>query len=54
MHFSDVFTASCDVESVGCAFAWLLLLLSAVVHAMHYCGADGCESDDDEPSTMYS
>ena len=52
----DVFTASCDVEPVGCAFAWLLLLMSVVAHAVHYCVADGCESVDEdvEPNTMYS
>ena len=51
----DVFTASCDVEPTGCAFAWLLLLLSVVAHAMWYCATDECDSsDDDEPSTMYS
>ena len=32
-----VFTASCDIEPAGCAVAWLLLLLSAIVHVMHYC-----------------
>eukprot|EP01046_Picozoa_sp_COSAG06_P080151 COSAG06_NODE_27481_length_592_cov_1.139959_1_plen_96_part_10 len=32
----------------------MLLLLSAIVHALHYCATDECESDDDEPSTMYS
>ena len=33
----------------------VLLLMSAVAHAMHYCGGDDCESDEDEtPSTMYS
>ena len=52
---SDVFTASCDIDDpAGCAIAWLLLLLSAVVHAMHHCGTDGYESDEDEPNTMYS
>ena len=51
----DVFTASCDIEPTRCAFAWLLLLLlSVVAHTMHYCGGDECESDDDEPNTMYS
>jgi hypothetical protein len=52
----DVFTASCDIELVaGCAIAWILLLMSAVAHAMHYCGGDECDSDDEEePSTMYS
>jgi len=50
-----VFTASCDVEPTGCAFAWLLLLLSVVAHAMWYCATNECDSsDDDEPSTMYS
>ena len=36
----DVFTASCDVEPSGCAFAWLLLLLSVVAHAMRCCKTD--------------
>ena len=45
----------CDVEPVGCAFAWLLLLLSVAAHAIRYCKGGECESDDeDEPSTMYS
>ena len=45
----------CDVEPAGCAFAWLLLLLSAAAHAICYCKGGECESDDeDEPSTMYS
>ena len=47
--------ASCEVEPVGCVVAWLLLLLSVIVHAMHWCATDGCESDDDTgPETMYS
>ena len=52
----EAFTASCDIEpAAGCAIAWILLLMSAVAHAMHYCGGDDCESDEDEtPSTMYS
>ena len=50
----DVFTASCDIEPMGCALAWLLLLLSVVAHAMHYCGGDECESDEDVPNAMYS
>ena len=50
----DVFTASCDIEPTGCAFAWFLLLLSVVAHALHYCGGDKGESDDGEPNTMYS
>ena len=50
----EAFTASCDIEPTGCTIAWLLLLLSAVAHAMRYCGDDECQSDEDEPSTMYS
>ena len=50
----DVFTASCDIGPTGCAIAWLLLLLSMVAHAMHYCVPNESESDDDEPGTMYS
>ena len=50
----DVFTASCDVEPTGCTVVWLLLLLSAIVHAMHWCATDECESEEDEPSGMYS
>ena len=51
----DVFSASCDVEPTGCAFAWLLLLLSVAAHAIRYYKGDECESDEeDEPSTMYS
>jgi hypothetical protein len=47
----EVFSASCDVEPAGCAFAWLLLLLSAAAHAIRYCKGGECESDDeDEPS----
>ena len=49
-----LFTASCDIEPTGCAFAWFLLLLSVVAHALHYCGGDEGESDDGEPNTMYS
>ena len=42
-------------NTAGCAFAWLLLLLSAAAHAICYCKGGECESDDeDEPSTMYS
>ena len=33
----DVFTASCDIEPTGCAFAWFLLLLSVVAHACLCC-----------------
>ena len=51
----DVFTASCDIEPAGCTFAWILLLMSAAAHAMHYCGTDKDESDDEEPGIyMYS
>ena len=47
-------SASCDVEPTGCAISWILLLMSAVAHAMHYCGGDECDSDDEGPNTMYS
>jgi len=50
----EAFTASCDIEPTGCTIAWLLLLLSVVAHAMQSCAVDGCESDEDEPNTMYS
>ena len=52
----DVFTASCDVEpAAGCAIAWILLLLSAVAHAMQHCATDEYDDSDDEgPNTMYS
>ena len=51
----EAFTASCDIEpAAGCAIAWILLLMSAVVHAMHYCTNEEYESDEDEPNTMYS
>ena len=51
-----MFTAACDIEpAAGCAVAWLLLLVSAIVNALHYCKGDECESDEDEtPNTMYS
>lgn len=32
------------VLAAGCAVAWILLLMSAVAHAMHYCGGDECDS----------
>ena len=50
----EQFTASCDVEPAGCAVAWLLLLLSAIVHAAQWCATDEYESEEDEPSGMYS
>ena len=51
----DVFTASCDIdEPAGCAIAWLLLLVSVVVHVTHYCTNEGYQSDEDEPNTMYT
>ena len=52
----DVFTASCDIEPTGCAVAYVFLLLSLIMHAVHYCAADEYESDEDEdkPSGMYS
>ena len=58
MHVvADVFKASCNVEPTGCTVAWLLLVLSTMVHVVRcvYCGDDNCESDDDVgPETMYS
>ena len=50
----EQFTTPCDVEPTGCAVAYLLLLLSLIAHAVHWCATDECESDDDEPSGMYS
>ena len=51
----EVFTASCDIEpAAGGAIAWILLLMSVVAHAMHHCGGDECDSDDEGPNTMYS
>ena len=51
----EVFSASCEIEPTGCTVAWLLLLLSAIVHAMHWCATDECESEEDgEPEGMYS
>ena len=51
----DVFTASCDVEPIGCTLVWLFLLMSMTAHAIHYCVTNECDSDeDDEPNTMYS
>ena len=47
-----MFTAPCDIEPTGCALAWLLLLLSAIAHAVHYCGDDVYESDEDEVNTI--
>ena len=43
-----------DVEpAAGCAIAWILLRMSAVAHAMHYCGGHEGDSDDEGPNTMY-
>ena len=53
VFLGDVFTASCDVEPTSCAFAWLMLWLSVVAHAMHYCVTNESD-DDDETNTMYS
>ena len=49
----DVFTASCQIEPTGSMVAWLLLLLSVILHA-HSCVGNQHDNDDDEPSTMYS
>ena len=53
----DVFRASCDVEPASCAVAWLLVLLSAIVHVWRCCALEDDATDtesDDEPTTMYS
>ena len=51
------FFATCDIEPTSCAFAWLLLLVSAIAHAVRCCAADECESESDEDegaSRMYT
>ena len=52
----DVFTASCDVEPMGCTLVWLFLLMSMMVHAMRYCGSYEYASSEDEEKipTMYT
>lgn len=45
---------SITIESSGCAFAWLLLLISVMIHTMQYRGRDDCDSDEDEVNAMYS
>ena len=49
----EVFRAQCDVEPSGCAFAWILLMLSVAIHAWRCCVHD-CDSNesDDETNTM--
>ena len=41
----DVFRASCDVEPASCAVAWLLVLLSAIVHAWRCCALEDDATD---------
>ena len=43
----DVFRAQCDVEPSGCAYAWILLMLSVAMHAWRCCAL---ECDDDSES----
>ena len=58
----ESFMASCDIDpgSVrSCAVAWVLLIVSTMVHAARCCawGGDdeGVDSDaEDEPCTMYT
>ena len=55
----DSFMASCDIDPGSCAVAWLLLIVSTMVHAARCCawGGDdeGVDSDGDgEPCTMYT
>ena len=42
------FFATCDIDSAGCSTAWLLLMLSILLHAARCCGADCDESESDE------
>ena len=52
----DVFRAQCDVEPSGCAYAWILLMLSVAMHAWRCCALE-CDDDsesDDETNTMYT
>ena len=39
---------TCDIEPAGCSTAWLLLMLSIMLHAARCCGADCDESESDE------
>ena len=53
----DVFTTSCDVEPAGCTIAWLLLLVSAMIHAWRCCAIDwndDSDDDDDDRKRMYT
>ena len=57
----ESFMASCDIDqdTESCAVAWLLLLVSAMVHVVRCCawGGDDEDSDGDgdgEPCTMYT
>ena len=52
--FADTLSNTWSKVKQFVSFAWLLLLLSVMAHAMHYCGGDECDSDEDEPNTMYS
>jgi len=54
----ESFMASCDIDPGSCAVAWLLLIVSTMVHAARCCawgGDEGVDSDDEgEPCTMYT
>ena len=50
LNFSDAWH---ELPVTGRAVAWLLVFLSAIMHALHYCKSDECESDEDEPNTLY-
>ena len=55
----ESFMASCDIDPGSCAVAWLLLLVSAMVHAVRCCAWGGDDEDpesdgDGEPCTMYT
>ena len=53
----DVFRAQCDIDPGSCMAAWLLLVLSVMVHAARCCawgGDDGGTDSDGEPCTMYT
>ena len=55
----ESFMASCDIDPESCAVAWLLLLVSAMVHVVRCCAWGGDDEDpesdgDGEPCTMYT
>ena len=55
----ESFMASCDIDPESCAVAWLLLIVSAMVHAVRCCTWGGDDEDTDSdgdggPCTMYT